>query len=92
MLKLTFAVSSGRKRIYYAKLILKQMVGLEVFKLSKKYKLFQSFISFTKKIHLTRRYYLITEAALLINFPLDYNRSITHLRKVSQCISFKHVL
>ena len=67
------------------KLILKQMVGLEVFKLSKNIN-FSSLLYHLqkKKIHLTRRYYLITKAALLTNFPLDYNRSITHLRKVSQ--------
>ena len=35
MLKLTFAISSGRKEDLLCKLILKQMVVLEVFKLSK---------------------------------------------------------
>ena len=60
------------------KLILKQMVVLEVFKLSKNIN-FSSLLYHLqkkKKFHLTRKYYLITEPALLTNFPLDYNRSI----------------
>ena len=62
------------------KLILKQMVILEVFKLLKKKINFSSLLYHLqkkkKKIHVTRKYYLITEAGLLTNFPLDYNRSI----------------